>query len=133
MVNRHESRTLGIYIARDPDQVYAFAADPQNLPLWAPGLCSAVRPDGEDWIVETPAGAMRMRFTRHNEFRILDHYVYPEPDLEIYVPMRVLAHGSGSEVSFTLFRQPTVSDARYADDAELVAHDLQRLKEILER
>jgi len=31
--------------------VFAFVADPDNLPRWAPGFASAVRPDGDRWIV----------------------------------------------------------------------------------
>lgn len=137
MLNKNDSRTLGVYIARDPDHVYAFAAAPENLPLWAPGLCSAVRRDGAAWIVQTPAGEMRLRFTGSNPFRVLDHWVSPEPGVEIHVPMRVLAHampdGTGSEVILTLLRQPGMSDASYAEDIELVQQDLQRLKEVLER
>jgi hypothetical protein len=46
--------------------------------------------------------------------------------------MRVVPNGSGSEVIFILFRQPGISDARYAEDMKLVDRDLRTLKELLE-
>jgi hypothetical protein len=47
-------------------------------------------------------------------------------------PMRVLADGDACEVVFTLRRQPGMSDADFARDAEAVTADLRRLKEVLE-
>jgi hypothetical protein len=47
--------------------------------------------------------------------------------------MRVLANGSGSEVVFTLFRLPDMSDEKYAEDMQLVERDLRGLKDILEK
>jgi hypothetical protein len=47
--------------------------------------------------------------------------------------MRVLANGSGSEVLFTLFRLPDMSDEQYAEDMQLVEHDLRALKDLLEK
>jgi hypothetical protein len=53
--------------------------------------------------------------------------------VEVYVPMRVLRNGSGSEVIFTLFRLPDMSDEQYAEDMQLVERDLKALKELLEK
>jgi hypothetical protein len=46
--------------------------------------------------------------------------------------MRVVPNGAGSEVLFTLFRSPAMSDDKYAEDASLVDRDLQTLKRLLE-
>ena len=64
---------------------------------------------------------------------MLDHYVRPARGDEIYVPVRVIANGSGTEVLFTLFRLPGMSDAQFAQDAALVERDLKTLKELMER
>jgi hypothetical protein len=47
--------------------------------------------------------------------------------------MRVLSNGSGSEVLFTLFRLPDMSDEKYAEDMRLVDRDLRALKDLLEK
>lgn len=49
----------------------------------------------------------------------------------IYVPMRVIADGNGSEVVFTL-RRPGMTDEDFKADGEAVAADLARLKRVLE-
>lgn len=75
---------------------------------------------------------MRIRFTERNDFGILDHYVTPGAGSEVYVPVRVIANGRGSEILFTLFRLASMSDEQYAADAALVERDLATLKRLLE-
>jgi len=128
-----QSRTLSISIGCRPDKVYAFVSNPGNLPRWAAGLCKSVRKSGAGWIAETAQGAMNLRFAKNNDLGVLDHYVTPAPGVEIYVPMRVLPNGSGSELLFTLFKLPGMSDEKFAEDAGLVARDLETLKRVLER
>jgi hypothetical protein len=113
--------------------VYGFVSNPENLPKWAAGLCRSVRKSNGGWIVETPNGSMRFRFAGSKEFGVLDHAVSPAPGPEILVPMRVVANGSGSEVLFTLFQLPEMSEEQFAEDVRLVERDLRTLKEVLER
>jgi hypothetical protein len=127
------SRTLSVSIRCSPDKVYEFVTDPQNLPKWAQGLGQSVRKQGRDWMVDTPQGPMKIRFADKNPFGVMDHYVTTPTGLEVYVPMRVLANGSWSEVIFTLFRLPDMSDEKYAEDMRLVERDLRALKDLLEK
>ncbi|HXV19600.1 MAG TPA: hypothetical protein VD811_01255 [Desulfuromonadales bacterium] len=127
------SRTLSVSIRCSPDKAYEFVTNPQNLPKWAQGLGRSVRKQGSDWMVDTPQGPMKIRFADQNRFGVMDHYVTTPSGVEVYVPMRVLANGSGSEVIFTLFRLPDMSDARYAEDMQLVERDLRTLKNLLEK
>jgi len=126
------SRTLTVSINCPPSKVYDFVSNPKNLPKWATGFCKSVRKSNGDWIVDTPQGPMKIRFVEKNDLGVLDHYVTPAPGVEVYVPMRVLSNGSGSEVIFTLFRSPDMSDEKYAEDIGLVERDLKTLKKILE-
>ena len=72
-----------------------------------------------------------MRFAERNTLGVLDHHV-AAPGMEVYVPVRVIPNGSGSEVLFTLFRQPDMSDEQYAADTAMVERDLRALTELLE-
>ena len=47
--------------------------------------------------------------------------------------MRVIPNNSGSEVIFTLFQLPDISDEKISEDAGLVESDLMSLKNVLER
>lgn len=126
------SRTLSVWVDRDPDAVYAFLSVPENFMQWASGLADSLKRNGDGWVADTPEGTMQVRFTPPNPFRIADHWVIPSSGAEIALPMRVLANGSGSEVTFHLFRQPEMDDGRFAADAEWVERDLATLKRVLE-
>ena len=128
-----ESRTLSITIACPPRKVFEFASNPENLPQWATGLGKSVRKSDAGWVVDTPQGPMQIRFVEKNDFGMLDHYVTTAQGAEVYVPMRVVPNGSGSEVIFTLFKTPDMSDKQFAEDAGMVERDLKTLKGVLER
>lgn len=132
MATTLESRTLSVRIDRPLQEVYAFASLPENLPKWAAGLGTSISLVRGEWIAETAQGPIRIRFGERNDFGILDHYVTPTTGGEVYVPMRAIANGQGSEVIFTLFRLADMSDDQYAADARLVERDLQTLKRLLE-
>ena len=50
----------------------------------------------------------------------------------VYVPLRALADGQGTEVVFTLRRGAGMTDDELERDAALVTSDLARLKAVLE-
>jgi hypothetical protein len=132
MAATHLSRNLSVSINRDVKDVYNFACVPENFPRWASGLGKSLKKVNGEWIAETPEGPVKVRFTERNEFGVLDHWVSPKPGLQIYIPMRVIPNGSGSELIFTLFRLPDMSDEKFAADAEWVMRDLTSLKNLLE-
>jgi uncharacterized protein YndB with AHSA1/START domain len=127
-------RHISVGIARPPDEVYAFLADPENFPKWASGLGHSFRHvGGMEWLAETPTGAMRVRFSERNRYGVLDHAVVPDNGEPMHNPMRVIANRDGSEVVFTLFQRPGMSDEEFGRDAEWVTRDLNALKALLER
>jgi hypothetical protein len=129
-----EARHLGVTIRRSAAEVYDFASDPANLPLWAKGLAAgALTAAGGEWVGQSPAGRVRVRFAPRNTFGVLDHEVVLDSGDAVHVPLRVLPNGDGCEVVFTLFRRPGMSDAELAADAAAVERDLATLKRLLER
>jgi hypothetical protein len=125
-----KARTLTVSIGAEPAQVYDFVSDPRNLPRWS-FFQSATR-SGDWWVMGTPEGPVELRFVAANELGVLDHYVKLGSGMEIQVPMRVIPNGEGSEVIFTLFQAPDMSDEEFAQDAQQVKHDLATLKGVLE-
>jgi hypothetical protein len=51
---------------------------------------------------------------------------------KFYNPMRILPNNDGSELVFTVYRRPDVSDQEFAEDANSVEKDLAKLKTLLE-
>src|SRR5688572_17548104 len=123
---------VSIGIDRDWQEVYAFASDPEKMPRWATGLGKGIEYVDGVWRGEGPEGPITIRFTPPNPYGILDHHVLVAPGKELYIPARVIANGSGAEVSITVFQREGVTDEEFAADAEWVAKDLATLKQLLE-
>lgn len=133
MSSTHESTTLTVRIDRPPRDVFNYVRNPENLPRWATSFCRSAHRLAGEWMIDTISGPAMIRFLADNPLGVLDHLLRTAAGEEIYVPMRVIANGSGSEVIFTLFRLPGMSDEKFAADAEMVRKDLQNLKAELER
>jgi hypothetical protein len=126
------TRKLSVSIDRSAAEAYAFLSVPENFPKWASGLGSSLRPAGDDWIAETAEGPVTVSFSERNSLGVLDHTVKLPRGGSVYVPLRVVAKGDGCELVLTLFRQPGISDEKFAADAEWVMRDLHAAKRILE-
>ncbi|HJE89567.1 MAG TPA: SRPBCC family protein [Dietzia timorensis] len=128
MKSAHVSQVIGA----PANRVYDFAAHPDNLPRWAAGLAKAeVRRDGDDLVVASPMGEVRVRFAPRNEYGVLDHDVALPSGEVVNNPLRVFEHPDGVEVVFTV-RQLDASDDDFARDCDAVARDLETLRELVE-
>lgn len=130
--NASESRHISVSIRRPAEHVYEFASNPENLTRWASGLGSVKKVNGE-LIAESPMGTIKIKFAGKNKFGVLDHDVTLPSGVKIHNPMRVVPNGRRSEVIFTLFRQPGMSDRKFLKDAQWVEKDLKKLKALLEK
>jgi len=74
-----------------------------------------------------------VRFSEPNDLGVLDHWVALQSGVEIYVPLRIIANGSGCELVLTIFRRPGATDEQFAADADWVMRDLQAAKKLLEK
>jgi hypothetical protein len=127
------TRTLSVAIAASAERVYAFAANPANLPQWAPGFVRSIAERDGQWVAQTTLGEAVFRFAPRNPFGVLDHGVTLPSGETFLNPMRVVANGEGSEVLFTLFRQSGMTQAEFDRDAEVVLGDLRQLKAAIEQ
>jgi Polyketide cyclase / dehydrase and lipid transport len=127
-----ESRHLTIAIDRPAAEVYAYARDPAHLPDWAAGLAAGIRLERGEWVADSPMGRVLVRFVPVNEYGVLDHDVVLPSGQSVTNPVRVLADGAGSEVVFTLRRQPGTTDEEWAADTAAVTADLESLRRVLE-
>ena len=129
----YQVKHISVSINRPPWEVYAFVSNPENLPKWATGLGGSIRKVNDEWIADSPMGRIKIRFVEQNRFGVLDHEVVLESGVRINNPMRVIANGEGSEIFFTLVRQPETTNEKFAEDARWVEKDLRILKDLLER
>jgi hypothetical protein len=78
-------------------------------------------------------GRVKIKFAENNQFGVLDHDVTLPSGVKVSNPMRVSPNNDGSELVFTLYRRPEMSDQEFAEDAKSVERDLAKLKILLEK
>jgi uncharacterized protein YndB with AHSA1/START domain len=129
----YPAKNVSVSINRAPQDVYKYAANPENLPKWAAGLAGAeVKRVGNDWIMESPMGKVMVKFAPENSFGVLDHDVtLPSGEIN-HNPFRVVKNHEGSEIIFTVYRLPRMTDPEFEKDTKSVEKDLLKLKSILE-
>ena len=127
------SKVLNVTITRPFEDVYPFLASLENFQQWASGLGALRRQIAtNEWLADTLAGEpVRIRLVPRNDYGIADHYIIPEEGEEIYIPMRAIRNGSGTDVIFTLFKND-MSDEQFFADERHVLKDLMALKKLLE-
>ena len=94
-----ESVTQTISIDAPPETVLDLVGDPRNLPRWAPGFASAVREDGDGWIVTTSQGDVRRHIPVSREYGTVDYLADPGARRGLFT--RVVPNGDGSQLTFT--------------------------------
>jgi hypothetical protein len=128
----HLAKHISVSIKRAPSDVHAFVSDPANLPLWAGGLGGSIMHVQGEWVAESPMGRIKVKFAEQNPFGVLDHDVTLPSGETMLNPMRVFPNAEGSEVVFTLYRLPGVSEQDFVADGNQVQKDLMHLKALME-
>ena len=128
-----QSRHVSARIDRPIDEVYDYASNPASLGEWAAGLGSSFKQVDGQWVIDSEEGRTLLTFAPRNAFGVLDHWVTTPQGQTVYVPLRVIADGSGCEVVLTVRRLPEMSDQDFERDVAAVAADLATLKQVLER
>lgn len=128
------NRTVSVEIAVPTETVYRCVRDPEQLPLWAAGICKSVTVKDGVWHVDTGTelGTVLLEFCTDNSFGVLDHAVTLPDGVSVLNPMRVLVNGEGSELLFTVFQTAGMSDETFVRDVQAVTRDLKTIKTLLE-
>jgi hypothetical protein len=113
--------------------VYGYASNPLNLPVWAAGLAHQdVQLIDDQWVVDSPMGRVVVAFAPANDFGVLDHDVTLPAGETVRNPMRVIPNGDGCDVVFTVRRRPGMSATDFAADVNAVTADLAALRTLME-
>jgi len=127
------ARTYSVSIRHEWRSLYERIWRPEFFPKWASGLSeSELRESGDVWVADGPEGPIRVRFTAHNDYGVMDHFVDAGGGNEIHIPLRIVQNGEGAEAMLTLFRQPGVTDEKFSADAKWIMRDLRALKVLIE-
>ena len=61
----NQAHNISISIERDLDEVYEITSRPENFPRWATGLATALEPEGDHWVAQSPDGPIEVRWLPH--------------------------------------------------------------------
>ncbi len=123
-----ESRSISI--GASPESVFAFVADPYNLPRWAPAFAQTIRPAGDHWTVGSGSGELTIAVSTSRGAGTVDLLGGPNMDRGAF--SRVLPNAIGSEYLFTLFFAPGTELATIAAQMRTVEGELERVRELVE-
>ena len=127
------ARTYSVSIRHEWRSLYERIWRPEFFPKWASGLSeSGLRASGDVWVADGPDGPIRVRFTAHNDYGVMDHFVDGGDGNEVHIPLRIVQNGKGAEAMLTLFRQPEMTDEKFSADAKWIMRDLRALKQLIE-
>lgn len=121
---RSETRTISI--DAPPTAILDVVADPLNLPRWAPDFARAVRPDGEDWLVDTGEGELGISVMVSHEQGTVDLVAATNHDVGAFT--RVVPNGGGSEYLFTLFFPDGTDEAAVERQMATVEDELRTVR-----
>jgi uncharacterized protein YndB with AHSA1/START domain len=125
------SNTQSVSLPGRPEDVFAFLADPENLPRWAVGFCRSIRrDDAERWTVETPSGEVPVRYVTNAPLGTIDFHMDIAPAAKVVAYSRVIANGEGAEYVFTQFQAAGMPDAVFDGQVSALAEELHVLQAI---
>jgi len=128
------SDTQAISIDAPPCAVIDLVSDAAEFPRWAAGFARAVQVDGDDWIVDTGEGEVRLSVRVSREYGTVDFLLADAlPAREIGAFARVVPNGRGSDFVFTQFFADDMGDTELADQRAVTAVELQTVRALCER
>jgi len=128
--HRADTRSIGISAA--PGDVFAFVADPSNLPQWAVGFCRSIRRGQDDrWLVTTASGEIPIRFESDPTAGTIDFFFSVAPGLEAAAFSRVVPNGDGAEYIFTQFQIDGMPSEVFEAQVQALIGEMQVLRGVI--
>ena len=129
---RSDTRT--VTIDAPPDAVFAFVADPTNLPAWAVGFCRTIRRGtGDDqWVVTTAHGDVPIRYVTDERTGTIDFYFSVVPGSDVTAFSRVVPNGHGTDYIFTQFQSIGMSGEVFDAQTRALTEELQVLRGLMQ-
>ncbi|MEV6282808.1 SRPBCC family protein [Kribbella sp. NPDC051770] len=117
-----------IAIDATPAEVFAFVADPHNLPHWAPRAVDTVEPAGGTWLFRSGDTERHVIVRTSQEHGTVD-LISPEGP-GVYT--RVIPNGTGAEYQFTLFFPEGSSQDAVEAQSTVIEEELETVRTLCE-
>jgi hypothetical protein len=123
------THVASIEISATVDDVVAFVADAEKLPVWAIGFAKAIERDGDGWLVTTAAGErVPLRIDSDLARGVVDYVLAPH----VTAATRAVAAPGGAVYTFVMVQAPGMSDELFDAQVAELERELTVLKAHLE-
>ncbi|MDC0745771.1 putative quinol monooxygenase [Polyangium mundeleinium] len=127
-----DTQYTAVELTRAPwEKAFRLAAEIRLMPRWATRFCQELREEGETFVVRSSQGDVRFRYEADAAARVIWHCADTGSG-ELRMPMRVLPHGPGSLLLFTIQQPAGCSEAAFREQIEWVDQELGQLRELVE-
>ncbi len=130
MKNTHLAKTLTASLPGTPQDVFAYISNPNNLSAWHSSFCRAVRAENTGYSVESPRGAVPVRFLRDDHTLVLDILAEVSDGIELASAIRLLSNGQGTEMVWTLVKPEGLSDSVFHEQLRWAGSALHNLRKL---
>jgi hypothetical protein len=131
MKNTESAKTLTASLPQDAQALFAWIAEPENLPRWHSSFCRSIRRENGSLLVESPRGSVPIRFIRDDHSLVLDLLAEVAEGIELTNAIRVLRSGEGSELVWTLIKPEDVSESLFNEQFRWAGSALQNLRKVM--
>lgn len=112
------------------EEVFAFLADVDNLPLWATEFARELHRDGDRTTVVNGLGEFVFSIEADPVTGVIDMYAGPSEDELAVFPTRVVALGPAtSAYTFTMFQAPDMPDELFDSQHRSLEREFDNIRE----
>jgi hypothetical protein len=126
------SDTQSITINVPPAKLFDFLTNPENMARWASSLCQSVTKDGDQWLLESKMGQLKLRIVSNKDCLTIDYHITPPLPIKFVAYTRIIPNGQASEFLFTQFQLPLLPASFFEKQKESLKKELATLKDIME-
>lgn len=127
------SDTQSITINAAPGKLFEFLTNPENMSRWASSLCQGVRKEGDQWLLDSKMGQLKLNIVSNKDLGVIDYHITPPLPIKITAYCRIIPNGQGSEFLFTQFQIPFLPATIFEKQKFSLQKELVTLKEIVEK
>ena len=123
------SETITAVLDADPDAVFRYLADVENLPEWATEFARELRREGEGYKVVNNRGEFFFAIQSDRATGVIDMLAGPDKDQMMLFPTRVVGLPDGrTAYSFTMFQGPGMTPELFDDQYESLKREFANIE-----
>jgi len=117
----------------NPEKLFAFISNIENLPKWATAYVISMRKVDDDYIVTTPKGDMYQEIKSDIKTGVIDLYGGPSKDQMWVWPARVTSDNMGGSIlAFSCIQMPNQSDEEFGMQCAALEEEFSNIRKLVD-